>query len=345
MALLTTSSDFFALDIGSSAIRVVHLRGSGKGKSLVKYGEAPIDGNIIESDAPEDRRKLAEAITNLINNTGVSTRNVVVGIPSRNMFTSTVDLPKASESDLAKTIKYQAEQHVPMAIDEAQVDWALLGESPNGPDQVEVLLASVGKKYAESRLELLESIGLNVVAIEPDALALSRALVPATGVEGAVLILDIGARATDVVITTSAGPRLARGVPTGGQALIKAAQQNLNVDEKQAQQFVYKFGLNQAKLEGQVYKALQGTIETLMGEIEKSIKFYNTRYPNVPINKIVVAGGASTLPEFPLFIANNLGIKVEIGNAWQNVSYPSNMYNDLIAVSNHFAVAVGLAAR
>jgi len=256
-----------------------------------------------------------------------------------------MDLPKASEQDLAKTIKYQADQHIPMPLDEAQLDWGLLGQSPIDPEQVEVFLASVAKGYAEQRLDLLESIGLNVIAVEPDALALTRALTPAAGINGATLILDIGSRATDLIIAMEGGPRLVRGIPTGGQAFIKAAKQNLNIDEKQAQQFVYKFGLNQAKLEGQVYKALEGTVDSLISEVEKSIKFFNSRYKNVPLDKIVVSGGASTLPEFPLYIANKLGIKVEIGNAWQNVSYPNNMYNDLISVSNHFAVAVGLAER
>ena len=345
MAFLSTSSDFFALDIGSSAIRVVHLRGSGKNKSLVKFGEMPIATKISESESAADQKELGQAISQLITNTGISTRNVVIGIPSRNMFTTTIDLPKTSESDIAKTIKYQADKHIPMPLDEVQLDWALLGQSPKSPEQVEVLLASVSKNHAEARMELLEQIGLNVVGIEPDSVALSRALIPASGSEGATLILDVGARATDLVIATDEGPRLARGIPTGGQAFIKAAMQNLNIDEKQAQQFVYKFGLNKDKLEGQVFKSIEGTVGTLLSEVEKSVKFFATRYPNIPIDKIVVAGGASTLPELPLHIANTLGLKVEIGNAWQNVSYPNNMYNELIAVSNHFSVAVGLAAK
>ena len=345
MAFLSTSSDFFALDIGSSAARVVHLRGSGKNKSLVRYGEVLLDAKIAESDAESDQRKLAEIITKLITDTGITTNNAVIGIPSRSLFTKAIDLPNASHADLAKTIKYQADQHIPMSLDEAQLDWGVLGASPAEGDQVEVLLASVAKGYAEARLDMLESIGLNVIAVEPDALALTRSLTSATGIQGATMILDIGARATDLIIAMEGGPRLIRGIPTGGQTFIKAAKQNLNVDEKQAKQFVYKFGLNEAKLEGQVFKALEGSVGTLIGEVEKSIKFFNTRYPKVPIEKIVVSGGASTLPEFPLYLANKLGVKVEIGNAWQNVSYPNQMYNELIAISNHFAVAVGLAAR
>ena len=83
----------------------------------------------------------------------------------------------------------------------------------------------------------------------------------------------------------------------------------------------------------------------LLVEIEKSIKFYTTRYPNNPIARILVTGGASTLPEFPLILANKFGVSVEIGSAWRNVSFPVERQNELLAVSNKFAVAAGLAER
>ena len=83
----------------------------------------------------------------------------------------------------------------------------------------------------------------------------------------------------------------------------------------------------------------------LVGEIDKSIKFFQTRYPEVPIERMIVTGGASTIPELPLYLANKFGLNVEIGNAWRNVAYATNRQNELLAVSNQFAVAVGLAER
>jgi len=126
---------------------------------------------------------------------------------------------------------------------------------------------------------------------------------------------------------------------------VKAAVQNLNIDENQAQEFVFKFGLSQSKLEGQVYNAIISTVDLLMSDIDKSIKFFQARYKDVKIEKIIMTGGASSLPEFPLYIANKFGINVEIGNAWANVQYTPDRQNELMALSNHFAVAVGLAER
>ena len=177
-----------------------------------------------------------------------------------------------------------------------------------------------------------------------NGLALARALI-GQGQTSPQLVLDMGAMSTDLVISASCGPRLTRSIPTGSEAVIKAAMQNLNIDEKQAEQFVNKFGLSKDKLEGQVSKSISGVIDILVGELEKSIKFYNTRYPNDPIDRIIVTGAASTLPEFPLYIANKFGINIEIGNAWRNVSFPSDKQNDLMTISNHFGVAVGLAER
>lgn len=337
-------SDFFGLDIGSSAVRVVQLRGSGNNKSLVRYGSVGVDAKTAQSDSAADQKKLSQVIAELITNAGLTARDVVVGIPANKMFSTVVDFPKLPKAELDKTIRYQLESHIPMNIAETKVDWAVLGDSPTGNDQVEVLLAAVSDSYAEARLDMLESIGLNVVAIEPDSIALCRSLVP-RGQTEAVMVLDIGDKSTDLVVMYVNTPRLIRAVPTGGSAFIKAAQQNLNVDEKQAQQFVYKFGLNEDKLEGQVFHALQGTVDGLVAEIQKSIKFFTNRYKNVPLSRIVVSGGASTLPGFPLYLANHLGMQIEIGNAWLNVSYPQSKHNDLIALSNHFSVAVGLAER
>ena len=81
-------------------------------------------------------------------------------------------------------------------------------------------------------------------------------------------------------------------------------------------------------------------------QITKSIKFFYDRYGNtIKIERIILTGAASVLPEFPLYVANKFGISAEIGNAWRNIGYPADRQNELLAVSNHFGVAVGLAER
>src|SRR3970282_1186546 len=163
----------------------------------------------------------------------------------------------------------------------------------------------------------------NVVAIEPDGMALSRSIIPADA-SSSQMVLDIGHMNTDLVIVMGGAPRLVRAITTGSAAIVRSAMQHLSIDQTQAEQFVFKFGLGKDKLEGRVYGAIIDTIESLMSEIEKSIKFFNDRYTTSRIERIIVTGGASIMPELPLYIANKFGISVEIGNAWTNVSFSAN---------------------
>jgi type IV pilus assembly protein PilM len=343
MNLLSGISDFFGLDIGTTAIRLVQLRGNGQLKTLVKYAYVPVDSNLTLSDAKVDQQKLTAVIKDLVTQAKIMTTNVAVNLPSNRVFTTVVDMDRLSKDDLGKSIRYQADSLIPTPLAESKIDWALLGDSPVDKTKVEVLLSSIPNKFIEERLDVLEATGLNVIAFEPDNMALSRALIPVDASKPQIVI-DIGHKTTDMVISMAGAPRLTRVLPTGTEALVHAATQNLNIDTKQADQFVFKFGLDQTKLEGQVYRAIIGTVEILTAEIDKSIKFFMTRY-NVKIERIIVTGGASALPEFPLYIANKFGLNVEIGNAWRNVSFAPERQNELLAVSNQFSVAAGLAER
>ncbi len=344
MSILSGVSSFFGLDIGTTGIRIVELRGSGATRSLVKYAYVPIDVKMSQSDSKADQQKLAQVLSNLVSEAHMSTRNVAVGLPSSRVFTTVTDFDRLPQNEMGKAIHYQAESLIPTPPAESKIDWAVIGDSPKDKTKFEILLSSVSKGYVEQRLDMIESIGLNVIAFEPDNVALPRALVPA-GTAAPQLVLDMGQLGTDLVITMADAPRLTRSIPTGVEAVIRSATQNLNIDDKQAQQFVYKFGVSKDKLEGQVYQAIIGTIDLLVSEIDKSVKFFQIRYPDHPIERMIVTGGASTIPEFPLYLANKFGVNVEIGNAWRNIAFAAERQNELLGVSNQFGVAVGLAER
>ncbi|MGH7197040.1 MAG: type IV pilus assembly protein PilM [Candidatus Saccharimonadales bacterium] len=344
MKLFSSVGDFFALDIGTTAVRVVQLSPSGDSWSLVKYGSAPVDIKVATSDAPEDQRRLGDVTTNLLAQTGIASRNVVVGIPSNKMFATVVDLPDLPPEELASTIKYQAEQFIPMAVDDVKIDWAVLGKSLRDPSKNEVLLASVSNKFSEARLDLIEGLGLNVVALEPDSLALVRSLVPAHS-KDAHMIIDFGDFSTDIVVVLAGAPRLIRAIPVGMQTLVKAAMQNLNIDANQATQFILKFGLHPDRLEGQVLKALDATLEQFAAEVIKSAKFFQSRYPNIPISSIILSGYTLSIPACGEYIATKTGIPTVAGNAWGNVRYSGGLRDNLMQIAPQFAVAVGLAER
>ncbi len=344
MSLLKGMGDFFALDVGTNAIRVVQLVRSGSEWNLVAHAYVPVDSKVTSSDSAESKRRLGELIMTAVGQSGIKTKNVVIGLPSNKTFTTVVDVPIVSDAELRATMKYQIDQYIPMSIDETKVDWALLGPSLHAQNQQEVLLTSVAKAYTEDRLEFIESFGLNVIAAEPDPIAMVRALVPAGSTE-AMLLIDMGEMSTDLAMTYGDSPRLVRTIPTGLSSFIKAAVQNLNVQEDQARQFILKFGLAPDRLEGQVLHALESTLDSFVNEIVKSVKFFQTRYPNVAVNSMLLSGFSAAIPRFNDYITAKAGVKSVIANPWQGVRVSQDDQQKLSVVANEFATVIGLAKR
>lgn len=345
MAILKGVGDFFALDIGTNAVRVVQLAKSGGDTwNLMHYGYAPVDEKITSASSREAEHRLGEVIMTAVGQSGIKTKDVVIGLPSSKTFTTVIDVPTMSIAELKSTIKYQIDQYIPMSIDDAKVDWALLGQSAHDPKKQEVLLASTANSYAEERLEFIEGLGLNVIAAEPDPIAMVRALLP-NGIADARLIIDVGEISTNLVITYADSPRLVRTIPTGIQSFVKAAVQNLNVQDDQARQFILKFGLAPDRLEGQVYHAVEGVLDNFASELTKSIKFFQTRYPNTPVGGIFLSGYGMTIPKFSDYVTAKTGVQSQAANPWQKVHVNQTDQQQLASIATEYATAVGLAQR
>lgn len=345
MAILKGVGDFFALDIGTNAVRVVQLaRAGGDTWNLLHYGYTPVDAKITGANSREAEHRLGEVIMTAVGQSGIKTKNVAIGLPSSKTFTTVIDVPAMSPAELKSTIKYQIDQYIPMTIDDAKVDWASLGQSAHDPKMQEVLLASTANSYAEERLELIEGLGLNVIAAEPDPIAMVRALLPA-GISDARLIIDVGEMATNLVITYADAPRLVRTIPTGIQSLVKSAVQNLNVQDDQARQFILKFGLAPDRLEGQVYHAVESVLDNFASELTKSIKFFQTRYPNTPVGGIFLSGYGMTIPKFAEYVTAKTGVQSQAANPWQKVRMNQSDQQQLASIAAEYATVVGLAQR
>lgn len=344
MKLFQSVGDYFALDIGVSAVRAVKLRGSGSSWELESCGSVPINAKVATSDAPEDRKKLSEAIATLIGQSGIDAKNVIVGIPSHKMFATVIDLPDMPKSDLDATLRYQSEQYIPMNLDESKVDWALLGKSPNDPAKNEILIVSVANSFSEDRLDLIESLGLNVVALEPDSLAIVRALVQ-PGTKGAQLIVNVGYSSTDIIATLDDNPRLIRALPVGLMTLTKSIEQRLSVDDKQAMQFLLKFGVVSDKLEGQLYHAVESILDQFAGELSKSITFFETRYPNIKVNSIVMAGYGETIPGFAQYVGTKSNLSTVASDPWAGIACKPDQQEKLRVDGSSYVIALGLAKR
>lgn len=344
MALLKGVGSFFALDIGSSAIRVVQLNGNSKGYSLASFGYARVDLKTTAASSAESNRKLGEVILTAVGQSGISTRDVVIGLAPDKTFTTIIEVPVMPKDELASTMRYQMEQYIPIPIADAKTDWVSLGTSMRNPQMQEILLASTSKEYTENRLEFVESLGFNVIAAEPEPIAMIRSLLPPAAADARILV-DVGENSTNIAVTFKDTPRLVRSLPMGLGTLVKAAVQNLNVDEAQARQFILKFGLAPDRLDGQVLRALDATLGNFVAEIDKSVKFFQTRYAEIPLSTAMLSGYAATVPRFNDYIAAKTKMNVELANPWQRVTVPQAQQEKLLPVSAEFSTAVGLAMR
>lgn len=336
--------NFFALDIGTNAVRIAQLSPSGSGWNLVGFGYANLSPGLSSSSSPEAKRKLGEVIMTALGQSGIKTKNVVIGLPSNKTFTTVVEVPMMPEAELKSTLKYQIDQYVPMASTDAKADWALLGQSLHDPTKQEVLIASTANTYSEERIEFIEGLGLNVIAAEPDQLAIVRSLLP-LGTTDAKIIIDVGSQSADLAITYGDSPRLVRTIPTGLNTMVKSAVQSLNIAEDQATQFILKFGLAPDRLEGQVFRAIEPSLENFSAEIIKSIKFFQTRYPNVQVSGLILSGYGAVVPRFGDYISSKTGIPSVVGNPWQRVNVSQDKQQQLQQVASEFASVIGLAQR
>lgn len=345
MNLLKGVGDFFALDIGTNSVRLIELSGdTERGWVLEKYAYVPVDPRITQDSSETGKRRMGETILGAMEQAGIRTKNIAIGLPARKTYTAIIEVPNATEKELGKTVKYEADKYIPMAIDEAKVDYAVLGVSPNDPMKAEILLSSTANDYAEEVLESIERLGLNVIAQEPEPIAMARALSPMNMAE-ARLIIDLGETSTDVVMVYYGAPRLVRSVAGGLSLLVKTVASTLSVKEEQARQFILKFGLAQDKLEGQVFKALDSTLESFAMELTKSVKFFQNKYLGTNVSGITLSGFAGIIP----FIAEYIEVKTNIptiqGNPWQYVRVSPEQQQMLLPVASEFSVAIGLAER
>lgn len=345
MNLVHGVGEFFALDIGTNALRIVQLSGTIRGGfALQKYAYVPIDSRMLQDTSDAGKKKLGEIINGALEQAGIKTKNIAFGLPARKTYTTVVEVEGINEKQLKQTLKYQLDQFIPMALDEAEVSYSILGLSPNDPTKAEVLVSSVSKEFAESQMEMMESIGLNVIVQEPEPIAMARALNP-YGSMDASMIIDLGEDSTDLVAMYQGKPRLVRSIPGGISAMARVVAETLSVQQAQARQFILRFGLAQDQLDGQVFKALNATLDAYAMELTKSAQFFQTKYLGVGIKSIILSGFAGVIPFLSEYLEAKTGISTVQGNPWQLVQVTPEQQQVLASVASEFAVAIGLAER
>ncbi len=338
--ILKENTEYFGLDIGTTAVKAVQLKKSFGKEELISFGSAPIPAGMSQSDSDLDKKKIAEIIKKLVHSMHLVTKNVIVSLPGSTVFTTVINIPKMPIGELKKAIMYQAEQNIPLKMDEIKIDWQIIGDVPS-KNELMVMIIAAPKAKTQKLVDITEAAGLELCAVETNSIAAARSLQTN---EKNYMIVDVGTYITEITVVQNGVVTLTRTVPVGGQVITRAIAQGLSMEEEQAEQFKMKFGVLKDKMEGQIYKTSKSILNTLQEEIGRSIKYFNNQtHENIQLLKLT--GGGSRTLGIQDFLAGALGLNVVYGNPWALVVHKPDVNNQLAGNALDFAVATGLAMR
>jgi len=342
LGLFSKSEDFFGLDIGSMAIKLVQLRNTSDKPSLVTYGTANIPLGLSQSDSEIDIRRLAEVVKQLAKGTRVTTKNVVTSLPENQVFTLVTKIPQMPPLELAKAVKWQADQNLPIKIDDVKLDWQVINAPKDGNIPFTVMIIAAPIERVKRIAKLIDEAGLNLLALETANIAIARALANLPGSK--IMILDIGAMTTEIAIVENHIMLHSRSVTVGGEAFTRAISHTLGLDLTQAEQFKKKFGLTLDKLEGRVFKAVKPILSNIVDEVARSMQYFEEQFGS-RVDLVLISGGSAKMPEMATFFAKTLNIDVQIANPWKRISFPVSVQEDILNNAPDYATVIGLAMR
>lgn len=333
------------LDIGSHSIKLVEVDRRKNEAVLLAAGMVPTPPEALSSAANEDIESIASVVKKLWNDTGAKTKNANIALPESQVFTRVIEVPDLSAKELASAIKWEAEQYIPLPLDQVAVDFTILRSArETGTKTMDVLLVASPKTLVERYVTILEYADLFPVAVETEIIAATRALMRMAGSVRTVMIVSLGAKTTDLAIARNGVLAFTRSISAGGEALSRAVAQSFGFELAQAEEFKKTYGLEKDKLEGKIVAATKPIMDTIITEAKRAIAFYQQRYKDEQIGVMILSGGTARLPGMVASMAENLGVEVQLANPWLGMARDSR-FAALESEGPLFSVAVGLAFR
>jgi type IV pilus assembly protein PilM len=338
-------SDTIGIDIGSYAIKMARISRGMSGGELQQLGVAY---NPVGQFLPADQvtfQKLAETLKQFAAEQHFKGRPVTLALPESLAYTSVINMPFLSEAELASSIHWEAEQHIPVPIDEINLEYEILYKPRKDEmgEKMRVLLVGARKDVIERLVNLFHLAGLEIVGLETVLLGVYRALTPVLQGEGAVVVVHIGALTTDILISQNGELVLTYTVQTGGLALTRALEKGLELPATQAEEYKRTYGLDQAQLEGRVRQVLLPVLNILVAEIRKAMQYYQTGHMLSPIRQMIISGGSAYLPGLTTYLAETFTFEVVMANPLDMVKAKSSV--KLPQDSAAFTAAIGLANK
>lgn len=334
------------LDIGSHSIKLIEIGSVGGVPQLLAAGSIPTPPKALQSSLEADHQAVAMAIKQLMKETGAKSTSVVIALPESQVFTRVIEVPALSARELSSAISWEAEQYIPLPLDQVNLDYSILRDAKEtGTDKMDVLLVACPKSLLERYLAIVELAELIPLAAETEIIATARALSRSVAnIKNASLLVSLGAQTTDLAILRGGVLAFTRSISSGGEALSRALVSGLDFNVNQAEEFKRTYGLEKDKLQGKIVTAVKPIMDTIIGEMKRALAFYAEKHKDERVEVTLLSGGTAKLPGMVVYIAQNVGIEAQLANPWVGIKRDPR-FAVLDKEGPTFTVAVGLALR
>jgi len=361
------ASSSVGLDIETNTFRVVQLRPSSDKPVLLDYGSikvpvgAVIEGEIVDVDMA------AQTLAQLWKKTGLSEKKVTIGIANQKVVVRLIPFPWMEKKELRSAIQYQAQDFIPIPIEEAILDFDIVGEFTNEDNErmMEVLLVAAQRDMVENNIAALSKAGLKPQVIDVSSFALVRVLVdkpsilPEENGEEAVALVDIASGITNIVVVESGTPRFTRVASLAGNNFTQRIADTMSVSFDEAEELKVKVGLPVPKSEKEealpvepekakvVQDILLKEINKFIGEIRRSIDYYLTQRPGVKsIKRVILSGNGAKLKNLAIHLEKGLQVQADFGHPLEKVKIGPKLSQELLAGEElAIAISLGLGLR
>lgn len=338
------------LDISTTAIKMVELAETAKDAYRVeRYGieplqrDAVVDGNIVNLEA------VSEAVRRCWKRLGTSTKYVAMSLPTAAVITKKIILPaNLRETEMEVQVESEANQYIPFALEEVNLDFQVVGPVASSPDEVEVLIAASRKEKVEDRVACAEAAELKPLVMDVESFAvqsafdLIRAQLQTKGDDQVVALIDIGAVATKVMVMRGDQLVYTREQAFGGGQLTQDIMRSYGMSTEEAEA-LKRSGSGPENYEPEL---LRPFIENLALEVSRALQFFFSSTQFNQVHHIVLAGGCATIAGVDEVVATRTQVPTVIANPFAGM-IPSQRIRpgQLIADAPMLMVACGLAMR
>jgi len=369
MEILSLKPEAFGIDISDLSFKIIKLKKRGKSLSLASFGEEKIKPGVIAGGEIKEEEKLAWFIKEGIKKVKgekLKTKYVVASLPEEKAFLQVIQMPKMIEEDLKSAVIYEAENYIPLPIEEVYLDSQIVPPVFDHLDHFDVLIACLPQKTVDPYLNSFKLAGLEPIAFEIESQAIARALIEDEVTDLPILLIDLGATRTSFIIFSGHSLRFTSSIPVSSGNFTEIISKNLGVSLAEAERLKIKYGLGEkVKIEignkkaelkrerGKIFEALIPALVDLVQQIRKHLDYYQTHasHEHLPpdgkgVSKILLCGGGANLKGLPELLTLELKLPAEIGNPWINVLGEKREAPELSSEESlKYTTAIGLALR